>query len=76
MLGEYYNIARLATGAPINVLGESLFQLLSDGLEAELKTVHKLKDSTYAKLILSQVILKKNSRKIHKLKRLLYFRSV
>lgn len=55
LLGEYFNKARNANGSPINILGQSLLNLLNLELEKELKTLFHLKNDSFSELILTQV---------------------
>jgi hypothetical protein len=55
LLGEYFNKARLANGGTINIIGQSLLNLINVELEKEPRNICHLKDDTFAKLILSQV---------------------
>ncbi|XP_055374139.1 GATA zinc finger domain-containing protein 14 [Condylostylus longicornis] len=62
LLGEYYNRVRLADGSPIDILGESLLQLLTQEIEfGNTGSTENLKfpnmDFKLSKLILSQVTL-------------------
>lgn len=58
LLGEYYNRVRIA-GCPVNILGQSLMQLLADQLHDDIDkhlvdAGHTL-DERFANLILTQV---------------------
>lgn len=55
LLGEYFNKARLSNGVPINIIGQSLLNLLNVELEKELRNICHLKHDEFAKLVLSQV---------------------
>lgn len=55
LLGEYFNKARLQNGFPINIIGQSLLNLLNVELEKELRNICHLKNDHFAKLVLSQV---------------------
>lgn len=57
LLGEYFNKARLSNGVPINILGQSLLNMLNVELEKELRNICHLKTDEFAKLVLSQVNL-------------------
>ncbi|CAG9801071.1 unnamed protein product [Chironomus riparius] len=60
LLGEYFNKARNANGSPINILGQSLLNLLNLELEKELKTLFHLKNDSFSELILTQMALNGN----------------
>lgn len=57
LLGEYFNKARLSNGFPINIIGQSLLNLINIELEKELRNICHLKtpNDEFAKLVLSQV---------------------
>lgn len=55
LLGEYFNKARLSNGVPINIIGQSLLNLINVELEKELRNICHLKNELFAKLVLSQV---------------------
>lgn len=55
LLGEYFNKARLQNGVPINIIGQSLLNLLNVELEKEVRNICHLKNDHFAKLVLSQV---------------------
>lgn len=55
LLGEYFNKARLSNGVPINIIGQSLLNLINVELEKELRNICHLKGDDFAKLVLSQV---------------------
>lgn len=55
LLGEYFNKARLSNGVPINIIGQSLLNLINVELEKELRNICHLKNEHFAKLVLSQV---------------------
>lgn len=55
LLGEYFNKARLSNGVPINIIGQSLLNLINVELEKELRNICHLKTDDFAKLVLSQV---------------------
>lgn len=55
LLGEYFNKARLSNGVPINIIGQSLLNLINVELEKELRNICHLKGEDFAKLVLSQV---------------------
>ena len=55
LLGEYFNKARNVHGSPINILGQSLLNLLNVELEKELKTLVHFKNDSFSELILTQV---------------------
>lgn len=57
LLGEYFNKARNVHGSPINILGQSLLNLLNLELEKELKTTVHFKNDSFSELILTQVRL-------------------
>lgn len=57
LLGEYFNKARNSNGSPINILGQSLLNLLNLELEKELKTLFHFKNDSFSELILTQVRL-------------------
>ena len=55
LLGEYFNKARLSNGVPINIIGQSLLNLINVELEKELRNICHLKNDDFARLVLSQV---------------------
>lgn len=58
LLGEYFNKARLSNGnVPINIIGQSLLNLINVELEKELRNICHLKNDNFSKLVLSQVRL-------------------
>ncbi|XP_070499183.1 uncharacterized protein [Chironomus tepperi] len=60
LLGEYFNKARNSNGSPINILGQSLLNLLNLELEKELKTLFHFKNDNFSELILAQMALNGN----------------
>jgi hypothetical protein len=55
LLGEYFNRARITNGSPINIIGQSLLNLLNVELEKEMKNMLHFKNDDFAALILTQV---------------------
>lgn len=55
LLGEYFNRARLPSGSAINIIGQSMLNLINVELEKELRNICHLKSDEFARLVLSQV---------------------
>ncbi|KAG5678145.1 hypothetical protein PVAND_007840 [Polypedilum vanderplanki] len=57
LLGEYFNRARISNGSPINIIGQSLLNLLNVELEKELKNLLHFKTDEFSEIILTQFAL-------------------
>lgn len=55
LLGEFYNKAKLQNGSPINIIGQSMLNIMNVELEKELRNICHFKQDDFAKMILSQV---------------------
>jgi hypothetical protein len=55
LLGEYFSLARISNGSPINIIGQSLVNLLNIELEKELKNMLHFKTDDFSEIILTQV---------------------
>lgn len=60
LLGEYFNRARISNGSPINIIGQSLLNLLNMELEKELKNSIHFKTDEFSEIILTQFALNGN----------------
>lgn len=55
LLGEYFNKARTSNGSPINILGQSLLNLLNVEIEKEIRNLLHFKNDDFSEIILTQV---------------------